>query len=268
MDNKEKIKKLYLNGNSGIKISELLNIKLGTVYYHLKKMNITRTNKTNSVKFRVNHDSFSCINTEERAYWLGFMYADGYIILSKNGQKSIGISLSSKDKDHLYKFKSFLNSEHPVNDYVNNCGDKYSRLLITSDRMFDDLSKLGCTESKTFTIEYPCDLVPLRLMNHFIRGYFDGDGSISLIKKDVQYKLKICGTKDLLSGILSYVNKVNSKLGRKKNYLKDNWYISIGGNLQVLKILNIIYKNASVFLDRKYRRYSDLKSLYPEMDIE
>lgn len=260
-----KIKELYISGKSGIEISKILKIKLGTVYYHLKKMNITRSNKVNSVKYSHDHSCFSIIDSEESAYWLGFMYADGYIISRNTGQKSIGISLSSKDYSHIEKFRSFLKSDNPIHNYVTKNGERYSRLLITSESLFNNLSKTGCTERKTFKIVFPdTDIVPLKFRNNFILGYFDGDGSLSYVTKSCQYKFRLCGTSSFLNSVLIFFKKSKHRLYKRWKDEKDNWSIDIGGNRQVLEIMNILYDNTDVFLERKYNRYLKLKSLYSE----
>ena len=65
--------------------------------------------------------SFDVIDTEEKAYWLGFLYADGNVSNTKN---EVGITLQSSDIKHLYKFKTFLKSSKIP---TLNVSEKYNR---------------------------------------------------------------------------------------------------------------------------------------------
>lgn len=254
----------YNSGISGIEIAKELNVKPYAIYRILNKHNVkTRSNKINSRRFYCNENSFSEINSEESAYWLGFMYADGYV--TKNGY--VGLSLSIIDKSHLEKFNNFLESNYPVKDYVNNGGHKYSRLLIRSDKLKSDLVRYRCLENKTFLLKFPA--IKNELIFHFIRGYFDGDGSLSEhnTNKGLTFRFRLCGTSSFLNSVLKYINFEKSKLcKRHKDRHNDNYDIDIGGNRNVLKIMNFIYDNSTIFLERKYDVYLKLLSRCQEID--
>ncbi len=92
----------------------MLNKNPGTIRDILVKNGVEmRSNKQNSRKYSVNDDYFSIIDTEEKAYWLGFIFADGYIS-NKNG-KRVGITLKSSDRDHIIKFAKAISATYPVN---------------------------------------------------------------------------------------------------------------------------------------------------------
>lgn len=191
------------------------------------------------------------------------MYADGYV--TKNGY--VGLSLSIIDKSHLEKFNNFLESNYPIKDYVNNGGHKYSRLLIRSDKLKSDLVRYGCLENKTFLLKFPA--IKNKLIFHFIRGYFDGDGSLSEYNtnKGLTFRFRLCGTSSFLNSVLKYINFEKSKLcKRHKDRHNDNYDIYIGGNGNVLKIMNSIYDNSTIFLERKYNIYLKLLSRCQEID--
>ena len=126
--------------------------------------------------------------------------------------------------------------------------------------MVEDLNKLNVVDNKSLILTVPN--IPNSLKRDWIRGYTDGDGSISRTKskskKLYEYQLKICGTKEVLTSILSYLGKDNQKLYERNYDNKNNYYISIGGNIQTKECLDIIYGNASIYMDRKYKRYTDL----------
>lgn len=176
MEIREKILSLYKDGLSGLKISEQLSISKSRVYKILKEENITRSNRENSRKFKINHKFFSSIDDERKAYWLGFMYADGYLVKRSGRSYFVGISLSSKDEDHLRKIVKDMDSDYPINRYINNIGVEYSRFMISSEQIYNNLFSLGCTTNKSCTLKFPgYKEVPESLMHHFMRGYFDGD---------------------------------------------------------------------------------------------
>jgi hypothetical protein len=246
----------YLNGKSALKIADELGITVSAVYWALQKNNVKRrSNQVNSRKYEVNESFFEKIDTEEKAYWLGFIYADGYVTSTY-----VGITLSSEDKDHLEKYKKSISSTHPVNTYVGNnrYGDKitsveYSRVMFSSRKMVGDLSKLGVIPKKTLVLKFPTpEQVPNELVRHFIRGYNDGDGSYA-INGQGAYSIKICGTHDFLTNVASVLG-VNPTLSKRHDDEKDNYYITIGGQKDVQRITQWMYEDATVYLERKYNR--------------
>lgn len=262
--NEKLVIKMYLDGISGNKIAASLGIKTHQVYYVLKKNKIkSRSNSINSKRYRFNENFFENIDNERKAYWLGFLFADGYI-LSKTD--SFGLALSTKDILHMEKFLFDISSNHKISVYRNNSDKEYCRIRLYSKKTKEDLINAGCKENKTLILDFPeirKDLLP-----HFIRGYFDGDGSISKTKskKSPSFRFRLCGTKEFLRGVLNAIG-VDSKLyQRHPERNVNNYDIDIGGNRQVIEILSFIYKDATVYLERKYNRFLELKSLCQEID--
>lgn len=259
----ETIIEKYEQGLSGIQIGKDLGIKTYQVHYILDKHGVKkRKNGQNWKKYTAKYDFFETIDTEEKAYWLGFIAADGYV----TNRNQVGITLNTKDKSHLEKFKKAISSTHKIFDYVYDTTFKkdteYSRILITSDKMKNDLVSKGILEQKTFLLEFP--ITDSSLIKDYIRGYIDGDGSITRTLSDsgliYEYQLKVMGRKDFLRGILKYLDKESQTLFKRHNDKTDNYYFSIGGNNQVESVLDMIYGDANVYLDRKHQRYLDLKA--------
>ena len=134
-------------------------------------------------------------------------------------------------------------------------GDTFCRFVFKSDKIKSSLIKLGCVEKKSLVLKFPTtEQVPENLVRHFIRGYFDGDGSITTCHGK-KWNIKICGTKELLEGILlNIVGQIKCIYKEKRNE-KNNYYLSISGSKDVENILNQMYKNSSTYLERKYQRY-------------
>lgn len=273
----KKIVKEYKNGMTPYQmvklIPELKGKRPSVIYGILKRLNvqvrnpivITDEQKLTRRKYSVNDNYFNVIDTEEKAYWLGFIYADGYVI---TGMDKIGISLNSIDKNHLDKFKQATLATYPINDYEEKSGygigSIYSRILITSKQMKNDLLRLGIYENKTLILKFPAQ-VPQRLIRHFIRGYFDGDGSLTYGRKQVcgncNYSIKFIGTIEMINAIQEYLGTSVKEEQRYPERNVNNYSITIGGNQQVRKILDNLYQGATIYLERKYNRYIELKQL-------
>jgi hypothetical protein len=212
-----------------------------------------------------NQEIFKVIDTEEKAYWLGFLYADGYIVY--NGIRyGLELALKESDYNHLVKFKRFLQTEAPIKKRVIKAknGKEYVayRISIFNKHLVKDLVDKGCVPNKSLTLIFPSyDIVPKNLMHHFIRGYFDGDGSIYLpkvINKKQQASISFVGTKPFLLGIRKELNLSDTKM-----IPTGKAFTSVhGGNRKVATFFEQIYHNATVYLDRKYMKYREFVEKY------
>lgn len=259
------VKDLYEKENlSSLKIAKLMNCSKLPILKALHELNAT-IRKEPVRKYTINKYYFDEIDTEEKAYWLGFLYADGCVF-----RRSLLVRLSSIDKGHLEKLKKCLDSDAPIKTGKQNSFGaitEYVILEINNAYMVNSLKRLECIENKTHTLKYPIiEIFPEKFQYDFIRGFLDGDGSIKhtkLNKKrgliDKLYEVSFTGTEKMLKGIQS-VLKTNTI--PKENKKKHCWEYRFGGNLQVIEILNKLYKNATVYLDRKYKIYNELKDKY------
>src|ERR1035437_3893868 len=172
----------YAAGVSSEIIGKKLDIDGSTVCRILKRNNIVlRPATQNKRSYKINEDYFEIIDTEEKAYLLGFMYADGN--LSKGGS-GIKICLQEEDRDILEKFSIPIYGFAKIYEEIkvkNGISRRYLTSAVYCEKMHKDLTKLGCPPKKTFIIRMPHkDIVPEHLLRHFIRGYFDGDGCICI----------------------------------------------------------------------------------------
>ena len=210
-----------------------------------------------------NYNFFETVDTEEKAYWLGFIYADGCV--SSKGY-SIQINLSSKDHNHLKKISNIFGKE--ISNYKDNLGYHKSQLHIYSVKLHSDLIKNGVVPRKTYidsNIIFDC--VPQNLLNHFIRGYFDGDGCISVDNRNLKQKrgtVSIAGTKTFITKIKKIIL---DKIGLNDTKLHKTYYIYIlswGGKKQIEAIYYYLYKNATIFLERKKEKFEELGKFIPQ----
>ena len=232
------------------------NVDRRTLAKHFKALGIEIINKQNCSKF--NEHIFDEIDSEEKSYWLGFIFADGYISSSplREDVKSIyqfELSLGLKDQEHLEKFRVFMEYEKPLLVDTYRC-----RFAVASKHLWSTLNNYGCTPNKSLTLNFPN--VPEHLIRHFIRGYFDGDGCISrhVHNTCVTPHIELLGTKQMLEHVLMYSG---SKARYKHNihHSKETWTLEWTKDLGI-EFINYLYGNCSIYLNRKYELYQFFKN--------
>lgn len=215
-------------------------------------------------KFQINEDFFEVIDSEEKAYSLGFAFADGC-----NTGKRLEISLAKKDKDILDKIsKLLLFGKINVHEYKSKKINSQNKvgLYVVSKKMCDDLKKLGCVPRKTFTLKFPS--LNKNIIRHFVRGFFDGDGMLTFYTRHKNRKpeaqFSITSTKEMLESIGSCFSElgVNWKIHKRhKTRINNNFTLRVHGNLQIKTVCDFLFKNAKIFLNRKFQAYQKLLEL-------
>lgn len=240
------------------KVADYFNVSTTPIRKILKKNSIILSNR----RYEVDEKYFDIIDNEEKAYWLGFLYADGYIRERKSGN-SLEMKLSIKDKGHLELFRKSIKSNHKIIDAFNNV--KYngkvstshmSLLAIYSTKLVESIKTQGFHSRKTFTISNPN--IGEEFINHFIRGYFDGDGSFSFNPKKYVNKTQIVSaSEEFQKFIIDELNNNNIKTN-----LHSGIRLQIQNKMDNLKFYNYIYKNATIFLERKKEKYEEFRRYY------
>lgn len=217
--------------------------------------------------YHCDYEYFKDINTEEKAYWLGFIYADGNV---NKAQNTLRINLKSNDGGHLVKLNKSIGGNFNVRIYDEVHKDKsypMSQILIYSTNMVKDLMSHGVFPNKTDKITFP-DL-PDELIRHFIRGYFDGDGSICERKhkkrlSDLSCSFA-CGSMAFLERLreILFQNNIKSYIVPDKRGNKAS--LSLAGLKNPDVFLHYIYDDSTIYLDRKYDKK---EYLYQTLDIE
>lgn len=227
----------YLNENKTLKnIGEYYNVSKTVINRVLKENNIELRKRTHKIK--CNYDIFEKIDSPEKAYWLGFLAADGCNYRRKQNA-IISLNISAKDKEHLLKFKEFCQLDQEITEFVTSVGFSNNtpmcRLQIYSSKMSDDLTDKGIVPKKSLILEPPN--INEQYYLPFILGYFDGDGSIFKTKEGL-YRINIQGTKEILLWINSILNiSDNDKLCKRKDDDKNNYHIRCGGTNKPYKIM-------------------------------
>lgn len=245
----KRIIELFKAGKSIREISSELGIADRMMISSIIKLSGATVDKR---RYSIDETVFEAINSEHKAYWLGFLYADGCI---RDGY-TVQLRLNDKDSGHIQKFKDFINYNGPslYDDNYNSC-----TVSITSKKMYDDLTKLGCFEKKTYRLVFPTeDIVPKQLIYHFIRGFFDGDGHIGVDKSKTESVIfNVVGTLSMVSGIRDLLLP-NSNISKSGNI----YDLRCKGNVKSFKVLNTIYQDATIYLDRKFELYNLYKTQY------
>ncbi len=229
--------------------AKLGNITPSAVYKRLYRRGV----KVNAKRSLFDPSYFSNINTEKKAYWLGFSYADATILdttFKGNTMMALRFGLAIKDISHLQNFLTDIKATNSI--CVCNKG-KECRVSLQSIKLVQDMSKWGCTPRKSLTIE-GIPNIPQKLIRHFIRGYFDGDGCVCTDKSGKNLRLNILGTLSFLSEIHYVLRQNDITFGRP--HTNGNIYVIEGnGNQRAKKLYNYLYKRATRYLNRKKDKF-------------
>ncbi len=229
------------------KIHKKYSISRDAISKLLKKQNI-EVRKDSNKKYSWDETFFEAIDTPEKAYWFGFIAADGGI--NKNG---LQIGLAKKDKEHLLKFCKRIGYSGPLVHCKSN--DSF-KLCITRTKIYNDLIRLGMEENKTFKInENIFNCVPEYLIPAAMHGYFDGDGTFGKSGKHLQFA--ILGNERFLIYFKDKISEFGIDMNgpKKDDRTKQTFYCWKGILLDVAKSLKkLFYENefsSKDFLDRK-----------------
>jgi hypothetical protein len=206
---------------------------------------------------RYNFDEafFEKVDTEAKAYIFGFIMADGCLYSGKKNNNLLRVNIHKDDMEILQFMKSEMKSESPINLLKNNSID----IKLFSQKMYDDLVKLGCTERKSLTLQFP--IIDDVLLPHFIRGYFDGDGTITFSCKNKSVKTfnaTFYSSYDFCSSLNKIMNikfgfgpKAITKMG---NIAK----VSYSSFDEIRKMHGMLYSSSTFWLKRKRDKMEEL----------
>lgn len=239
-------------------IGEIFNISQSQVSNILKKAGIKLPkSRLNMSKLALDVDYFKTIDSPEKAYWLGFICADGCIY--KDGGK---LTIMVKDREICEKFKVAIKSDHKISDrevYDKRTDKIYteSSIQITNTLFVSNLINLGVTSKKSSVLSFPD--IKESYYSYFIAGLFDGDGSISF-RSNGKIACNLISTKEVLDFIQEYLKNTFNILPKSLTKVSENcdnvFKIYWQSDEDCLKLLNFIYQgNKEMYLTRKYERY-------------
>ena len=247
----KKAMELISQGMSCTKTAKLLGVDQQSMNSRLKRFyNFT---VLLDGKKKVDSHYFEVIDTEEKAYWLGFLYADGYI--GKNNE--VELCLCERDKQHVMKFKECLKSEHAVSRKIVLLNGKQFaayRISIKDSELANGLIKHGCVNNKSDCIEMP-QLNSKELYRHFVRGFVDGDGSIIHRRNYISVNIT-SASESFCNSLTAYCQEIVGINFVKQKYANENAYhVTTMARAEGILFLHHLYDNCNIYLDRKYNQY-------------
>lgn len=259
-DKKDGMVSSYLSGKTAKESASQFDLSYSCCLRELRKRKIPIRGSRDSVykKYSLDENVFETINTEEKAYWLGFIMADGYV----TPKNHFAIRLCLADIGHIEKLKNFIKSNHLIKKINAKIKDKTypaCGLFIGCKKIVSDLSNFGIIPNKTETAAYPQN-IPIQLERHFWRGYFDGDGCISFSvakgRTVKNWSVSAVGKEQIIIDFENFVKKhVKTDATRKKRKNTSLFTFGVGGVNLCQPILKILYENSNIYLDRKFKLY-------------
>ena len=251
----------YLKGISSPILSKRFGVSVPTITKYLHRNIVELRNPSCARRqYKLDETVFDTL-TEESAYWIGCLLGDGNISILKYGQKKLNIGLAVKDENHLLKFRNFLKSNYKL-EYLSPhiCKGKDKeylsqpsvRINITSKILVDKLKEFGVVPNKSFNAS-ASDI----LLNNgdFWRGLIDADGTLDMYSRpDNEYypRLRLIGSEILMNQFLKFIKIVTPfKCDVTVRSTKSIYGVSLGGK-NAIYIINYLYSNSNIWLDRKF----------------
>ena len=217
-------------------------------------------------KYNLNENYFDNIDTSNKAYIMGFLHSDG----SNNINKStISLSLQEEDREILEQIRNEIGSEKPLEylDYTNKHDFGYTyknqyRLIMFSSHMCNELNNKGITPNKSLTIGFP-NWLTQDLISHYVRGVFDGDGSIYQAFRNENNKpitVTITATESFceeLKLLCKKIININACIYDASCHNGITKVFTLSGRNVCKKFLDWIYCDADLYLQRKFNRYCE-----------
>lgn len=235
----------------GPELAKRLGTSVGPIYAALKIHGVDRTHSLHRRKYHINEHAFDFFD-EPAAYWYGFMWADGTVYLPEN---RVALGLATKDKNHVEYFREFLSADIKPRIYSKKMGPDIFmqyRLDFKCKHLAQRLHALGITAYRDNDINPFIEIDDPSLWRHWIRGLFDGDGSISISKPRIRFGARKKILQEIRSILYIFANANPQKTIRKagkSQYLHD---LDYQGRKQTKRIIEYIYGAATIYLDRKY----------------
>ena len=254
----------YKNNWAQQKIANFYNVSRTVIKRILDIQNEDLVIRNRTTKYKYNQNIFEIIDTNEKAYWLGFLFADGY---NHETKTCVALRLQAADKEILEKYKTFLGTNVPIYTFkrvtsVNKLHREYCEVNICSPIFSEQLAKWGCKQGKTFNLHFPD--IPEHLYRHFIRGFFDGDGCLSVRDRNdrrktygtsMNYQFCLYGLETMLLPIQNILVKELNLVPTKLAISKKIKTLHYTGKQVVSKIMTYLYKDATIYLKRKHDTY-------------
>jgi hypothetical protein len=238
----------YRAGQTTTELARIFGTDSGTISYRLRRAGVVmRTNAQAKRRYTLREDAFVQVGDEATAYWFGFLCADG-CISQRRGSGAVHLVLARRDLSHLERFAAFMATDKPLRKTR-----RYNtyELVLYSRPLSDDLIWLGCTVRKSLTLTWP--VLSLGLETHFVRGYFDGDGSAHAGGRYKGGVLAFVGTAPFLSRVQETIRLATGAQGGITPHSRSAaMYLRYSGQFQTWAVADWLYQGATVYLERKH----------------
>lgn len=261
---------IFLKNNyltmSYAQIANELNRSVSSVASKIRKLKLFKDNKS-QIRYSYNKNYFKSIDTYDKAYWLGFISADGCIADHGKGTYRLKITLQNDDYNHLVKFNRALNSNVPIKNKEVKYNNKIfcvSELVINCSSMCKDLMNYGIMPNKSLSIDLP--KIDDKFFIAYLRGLFDGDGTYYLGKRETgTYRYSV----ELVSGSIVLLEKIVDILKSRYNIVsniykaRDTKYkLYICNKKHILNLFHLFYHdNQCICLDRKKKKAMEIMNV-------
>jgi predicted DNA-binding protein YlxM (UPF0122 family) len=285
---KDILVKLYLEQKESLgDIAKAYNVSRTAIYKKVKGCGIKQRSKSEArleaqkqdklpqQYFEINEKFFSTWSSG-MAYVLGLLFTDGCVSKTEGGSYSVSLSLI--DKDLLEKVRDAMGSKHPIKSY--NPQRNLYHFGFGREKLMNDLLRLGLIKNKSLTVKFPS--VPDDYLRDFIRGVFDGDGSIYFEPRSKYEKIRTSFTsssRDFIYKLeegLRFLGMPKRKIYQQKTKNSISYTLKYG-HRHSIKLFSILYKDVAenMYLDRKYNKFIDglkystkAKSYNPKVPIQ
>lgn len=234
-----------------------------------KKSIQARAYKLNVKYLQYNQDYFEDINVKSKAYWLGFLYADGYVTTGDRW----GLELQLADKRHIEHFVNNFDCNINIRERTRD-GHNFCGFVIKNKKMCNDLVNHGVVPNKTNCLQFPSDdVLNSKYISHFIRGFFDGDGCIfwkRYLRTKNNWKTSfyymhnevtiVCKSEGFLDNIINELDRNDIKSVKSYNPKDGLPTLRISNYENIYKFYKYIYKDSDETnrLGRKYEKFNEL----------
>lgn len=240
----------YLAGEAAYRIAQSFGVSSTPITRTLRAAGVPKRSQSEATThYRCDHAFFDQIDNEGKAYWAGFIAADGCI--AGKSRPYLVVSLMERDEAHLERLRAALNAEQPVRTRMTSTGS-VSNFQVSSRSLCQGLATLGIVPRKTFTLPFP--VLSYAVLPHYVRGYVDGDGGFY---RSSRGDIFFCVTSNIgfLSGLQSYLESRcvlhHAKIRLRHKNSPRIGYLRYSGRNQVRSIFNLLYTDATIWLPRK-----------------
>lgn len=219
--------------------------------------------KNNVEKTKLNKHYFDVIDTEEKAYWLGYLTARGRVSdVNEWGRKELFLSIAPKNLEHFERFKETIEADVEILTQRNYRVDKdYYKMRISSHYLASKLEEYHIETPKHDLTRVP-EVVPEELVRHYFRGHYDGKGFLHVRPDGEHSMLFMYGSDPMLYDWCKYlVEEVGVELspGAVSNPSDThlNHKFTLHAHDKIKKILDHLYADATIYQNRNWSKYRD-----------